>query len=250
MRRVALFILITLLILPLKPFTQINQSSNPIELQQDVKFNSPARTLSNTMIFSDVSIGSLWNQTNDPNNISSYMLDISPTEFFFAHHHTTNQDGVGIGVINISSGIVWSQHRYFDKDSLLVAKNNHSIIIVGEDLSSSGTGGDVYTIEQISFDGANSSSITWSAGSGWIEAVAAHGDQIAVSGNFKGGVSFGSHSLSSRSGSAAAYSAYWTCYDTFAAVLSNMTWSMAAKSQGGNCGWNYNIHNGNRLRLK
>lgn len=190
------------------------------------------------MIFSDVSIGSLWNQTNDPNNISSYMLDISPTEFFFAHHHTTNQDGVGIGVINISSGIVWSQHRYFDKDSLLVAKNNHSIIIVGEDLSSSGTGGDVYTIEQISYDGANSSSITWSAGSGWIEAVAAHGDQIAVSGNFKGGVSFGSHSLSSRSGYAAAYSAYWTCYDTFAAVLSNMTWSMATKSQGGNCGWN------------
>ena len=223
---------------PLKPFTQINQSSNSIELQQDVKFNSPAKTLSNTMIFSDVSIGSLWNQTNDPNNISSYMLDISPTEFFFAHHHTTNQNGVGIGVINISSGIVWSQHRYFDKDSLLVAKNNHSIIIVGEDLSSSGTGGDVYTIEQISFDGANSSSITWSAGSGWIEAVAAHGDQIAVSGNFKGGVSFGSHSLSSRSGSAVAYSAYWTCYDTFAAVLSNMTWSMATKSQGGNCGWN------------
>ena len=188
------------------------------------------------MIFSDVSIGSLWNQTNDPNNISSYMLDISPTEFFFAHHHTTNQNGVGIGVINISSGIVWSQHRSFDKDSLFVAKNDNHIIMAATGLSS--TSNDIWTIEQISFDGVNSSSITWSAGSGWIEALAAHGDQIAVSGSFKGGVSFGSHSLSSRSGSAVAYSAYWTCYDTFAAVLSNMTWSMATKSQGGNCGWN------------
>tara|TARA_Y100001958_G_C21240813_1_gene568465 strand:+ start:145 stop:3567 length:3423 start_codon:yes stop_codon:yes gene_type:complete len=228
--------ILILCLLFLAPFTQINQSSNSIELQQDVKFNSPAKTLSNTMIFSDVSIGSLWNQTNDPNNISSYMIDISPTEFFFAHHHTTSQNGVGIGVINISTGIVWSQHRSIDKDSLLVTKNNHSIIVVANSLSPSSN--DVYTIEQISFDGANSSSITWSAGSGWIEAVAAHGDQIAVSGNFKGGVSFGSHSLSSRSGYAAAYGAYWTCYDTFAAVLSNMTWSMATKSQGGNCGWN------------
>ena len=120
--------ILILCLLFLAPFTQINQSSNSIELQQDVKFNSPAKTLSNTMIFSDVSIGSLWNQTNDPNNISSYMIDISPTEFFFAHHHTTSQNGVGIGVINISTGIVWSQHRSIDKDSLLVTKNNHSII--------------------------------------------------------------------------------------------------------------------------
>jgi hypothetical protein len=226
--------ILILCLLFLAPFTQINQSSNSIELQQDVKFNSPAKTLSNTMIFSDVSIGSLWNQTNDPNNISSYMLDISPTEFFFAHHHTTNQNGIGIGVINISSGIVWSQHRSMDKDSLLVAKNDNHIVIAATDLSSN----NVWTIEQISFDGSNSSSITWSAGSGWIEAIAANGNDIAVSGTFKGGASFGSHSLSSRSGSAVAYSAYWTCYDAFAAVLSNMTWSMATKSQGGNCGWN------------
>ena len=98
------------------------------ELNEELERKDVAQTLSNSMVFSDISLGSLWNQTNDPNNISSYMLDISPTEFFFFQHHTTNQNGVGIGVINISSGIVWSQHRLIDKGTFEVAKNNHSII--------------------------------------------------------------------------------------------------------------------------
>ena len=130
--------IILTMIMVLAPFAAtFDTVTKTTELNEELERQDVAQTLSNTMLFSDVSIGSLWNQTNDPNNISSYMLDISPTEFFFAHHHTTSQNGVGIGVINISTGIVWSQHRSIDKDSLLVTKNNHSIIIVANSLSPS-----------------------------------------------------------------------------------------------------------------
>jgi hypothetical protein len=231
MKSTYIFVVVLLII---APFANLDDSNETLPAEKIVKFSTSAKSFENSMIFSEIFLGSLWNQTGATNNISSSLKSISSTEFFFAHHDVSTQSGVEIGVINISTGIVWTEYRSIKKDTFRVAVTSQYLVIAGESLSSNG----IWNIEKIHFDGSNSTTITWSVGTGWIEDVAAFGDKIAVSGTFKGSVSFGTHSLSSRSGSAAAYSAYWTCYDSFAALLTNMSWTMATKSQGGNCGWN------------
>ena len=212
---------------PLKPFSE-NQSN--LELIE-IDLSNSNDNLSKSMLFSDVSLGSLWNQTNDPNNISTQMVHISPTEYFFAHHHSTNDNGIEIGVMNVSTGIVWSQLRMIFNDDLKVAKNNDSIVFNGKYLSNSN-----YFIEEISFDGLNSTTIHLPY---QADAISAYGNNIAITGSFSGTISFGSHSISSRSGYSTAYSSSWSCGDVFVAVLNNMTdWTMATKSQGGSCAYN------------
>lgn len=189
------------------------------------------KTLSNSMVFSDIALGPLWNSTGDSNNVSSYLTPISPTEYFFVQHDVSTNLGIEIGVNNISTGLIWSQKRMIDFNSWKASRNNDSIILVGTSMSS----GNQF-IERILFNGTTAGIVSVNPS---IDAVSSYGDKVVITGTFTGGVSFGTHSLNSRSGSNVAYSAYWKCGDVFVAVLENMTsWTMATNTVGGICSYN------------
>lgn len=154
--------ILVLILLVIAPFANLYDYNETRLVEKSVNSPASSKSFENSMIFSDISLGSLWNQTGATDNISSSLISITPTDFFFAHHHASSQSGVEIGVINISTGTVWTEHRRIDKDTFRVAVTNQYVVIAGESLSTN----DVWSIEKIQFDGSNSTTITWSAGIG------------------------------------------------------------------------------------